>query len=74
MQKCSLEDVFKVLVCCLQRFASENETQKNGVVAVLDFKNFGLGQVRHVTPPFAKKLADLIQVNNKILKITYLQY
>jgi len=61
VQKCTLEEVFKAIVCCLQRFASESETQKNGVVAVLDFKNFGLQQVRHVTPPFVKKLADLIQ-------------
>jgi retinaldehyde-binding protein 1 len=49
-------------VLCLQRIATENETQKNGIVAVVDFKNFGLHQVRHLTPPFLKKIADLIQV------------
>ena len=56
---------------CLQRIATENESQKNGLVAVIDFKNFGLQKARHITPPFLKKVADLIQVTIRECKAEF---
>ena len=62
VHKCSLDDAFRGIVYSFQKLASETETQTNGLVLVFDFQGFGLSQVRHVTPVFLKKLADLVQV------------
>jgi retinaldehyde-binding protein 1 len=65
----SLEDVYRTVVFCFQRMVSEIETQSNGVVIILDFQDFALHQIRHFTPSFVKKVANLVQVehNNQIL-------
>lgn len=60
--KCSLDDAFRGIVYSFQRLASESATQTNGIVLIFDFDGLGISQVRHVTPVFLKKLADLVQV------------
>ena len=62
IRDCSLDDAFRELVYFFQMLASEEETQKNGIVMVLDFKDFSLSQLRHVTPTFVKRLAELVNV------------
>nr|CAH0099877.1 unnamed protein product [Daphnia galeata] len=57
----SLEDVYRTVVFCFQRMVSEIETQSNGVVIILDFQDFALHQIRHFTPSFVKKVANLVQ-------------
>jgi len=55
------DDVFRCNVFCLQRLASDSETQIKGIVSIVDLKNLGIHHVRHVTPSYAKKIASLIQ-------------
>ena len=59
---CNLDDAFRLFVYCLQRAIAEMETQINGVVLIMDFKDFTLHQAKHVTLAFLKKFASLIQV------------
>ncbi|XP_046644517.1 alpha-tocopherol transfer protein-like [Daphnia pulicaria] len=61
IRRCSLEDVYSAVVFCFQRMVSEMETQSKGVVGIMDFQDFALHQIRHFTPSFVKKVADLIQ-------------
>jgi hypothetical protein len=46
---------------------SEIETQTNGIVVVLDFKNFTLHKVRQFTPPLIKTMVDTVQVKFNVL-------
>jgi hypothetical protein len=62
VRRCSLEDAYRAVVFCFQRMVSEIETQSKGVVLMLDFQDFALHQIRHFTPPFVKKVANLLQV------------
>lgn len=59
---CCLEDVFRTVVFCFQRMVSEIETQTNGIVVILDFKDFTLHKVKQFTPPLIKTMADTVQV------------
>ena len=59
---CNLDDALRLFVYCLQRAIAEIETQINGVVLIMDFKDFTLHQAKHVTLAFLKKFASLIQV------------
>lgn len=59
---CSLEDAFRAFVYCFQRAIAEEETQTNGIVLILDFKDFTLRQIAQITPSFIRKIAALIQV------------
>lgn len=63
-ETCSLEEVFRGIVFCFQLMTSEEDTQRRGIVVIIDMKDFGLRQVRNVTPSFLKKLADLANVPN----------
>lgn len=62
INNCSLDDAFRGIVYSFQKLASEFQTQTNGIVAIFDFNEFSISQVRYVTPIFLKKLADLVQV------------
>jgi hypothetical protein len=64
---CTLEDIFRTVVFCFQRMVSEIETQTNGIVVVLDFKNFTLHKVRQFTPPLIKTMVDTVQVKFNVL-------
>lgn len=64
VQKCSLDDCFRCLLYTLQRLASETDTQTNGLILIFDYNGFSISQVRHFTPGFMKKLADLLQVRD----------
>jgi len=59
--KCSLQDVFRANQICLEMITEEEETQINGVVFVVDFKNLKLSQVMHVTVTDVKQVLSLIQ-------------
>jgi len=58
---CSLDDIFRSNLFCLQLLASEAETQLSGLVAVVDMSDFAFYQARHFTPGYAKRVADLIR-------------
>lgn len=58
---CSLDDMLRTAVFCFQRLVSEQETRSNGVVLIMDFKGFTFHHFTHVTPSFAKKVADFVQ-------------
>jgi hypothetical protein len=41
---------------------SEIETQSNGIVAIIDVKDFAFQQARQFTPPLIKIITEIIQV------------
>ncbi|XP_046438130.1 alpha-tocopherol transfer protein-like [Daphnia pulex] len=59
-KECSLDDIFRCNLFCLQQLASNLDSQINGIVAIVDLENLGLHQARHFTPSYAKKIADLL--------------
>ena len=58
----TLEDILRVAIHDFQIMVSDIETQKNGLVAIIDFKNFGMAKMKDMTPVFLKKVAILLQV------------
>lgn len=60
----TLEEVFCTLTYCFQMMASEEDTQRKGIVIVMDFEDVHLNQIRHLTTDFMKKLANLVNVRN----------
>ena len=62
-----MEEVFRSLVFCFQQMASEEETQCRGLIIVVDMKDVGLHQVRHLTSAITKVLADLLNVSDALL-------
>jgi CRAL/TRIO domain len=58
---CSIHEMFRFHVYCLQRLAIEVETQKKGLVLVFDVSGMGLHHVRHFTPSVVKSLALILQ-------------
>ncbi|KAI9559554.1 hypothetical protein GHT06_013559 [Daphnia sinensis] len=58
---CSLEDMIRCVVFCFQRLVCEVETQTNGIVAIIDVKDFTLHHVGQFTPNLIKKIADIVQ-------------
>jgi len=57
----TLEDILRVAIHDFQIMVSDIETQKNGLVAIIDFKNFGMAKMKDMTPVFLKKVAILLQ-------------
>ena len=57
-----MEDVLRVAIHDFQIMISDIGTQENGLVAIIDFKNFGMGKMKDMTPIYLKKLAVLLQV------------
>ena len=64
---CSLENIFRTVVFCFQRLVAEIETQTNGIVVILDFKDFTLHKVRQFTPQLIKTMVDTVQVKFNVL-------
>ncbi|XP_046656844.1 alpha-tocopherol transfer protein-like [Daphnia pulicaria] len=61
LRSCSLEDIMSAVVFCFQRMVSETETQTNGIVAIIDVKDFALQHLRQFTPPLIKVIAETVQ-------------
>lgn len=57
-----LQDLLRVAIYDFKIMISDTGSQKNGLVAILDFKNFGMSKMKDMTPVFLKKLALLLQV------------
>lgn len=60
-QKCSLDEVYKGCVLYLEAAILEPTTQIAGAVVVFDMDGLTLQQTWQFTPPFAKRIVDLIQ-------------
>jgi len=58
---CSWEEVFRVFINDLHIAIADVETQMNGAISIIDFKNFGIRKMRGLTPLLLKKFADIIQ-------------
>jgi len=58
--KCTLDDIFRCNVFCLQKLVSERGAQIKGLEAIVDLQNLDLFHARHFTPSHAKKIADLL--------------
>lgn len=58
---CTLDDIFRANHMCLESVIKEEETQISGIIAIVDMKDFGIAQARHVRPAYAKKVILLIQ-------------
>ena len=59
------DDVFRSVLYCLQRLASDSEVQRsnrNGIAIVVDLLHMRLFQVWQVTPSYMKKAADIVTV------------
>ena len=59
---CSWEEVFRVFINDLHIAIADVETQMNGAISIIDFKDFGIRKMRGLTPLLLKKFADIIQV------------
>jgi hypothetical protein len=60
--KVSLDEVYKGCVLFLECAMLEPETQVAGAVVIFDMDGLSLQQVWQFTPPFAKRIVDLLQV------------
>nr|XP_054929881.1 alpha-tocopherol transfer protein-like [Dermacentor andersoni] len=58
---CSLNDFFRVGIVYLEHFLLDEEVQANGVVFVMDFKDFGIYHLTQYTPPVIKRFFRLMQ-------------
>ncbi|XP_029155352.1 alpha-tocopherol transfer protein-like isoform X2 [Nylanderia fulva] len=59
--KCSLDEIFKGCVLYLEAAMLEPSTQIAGAVVIFDMDGLTLQQAWQFTPPFAKRLVDLLQ-------------
>ncbi|XP_012521881.1 alpha-tocopherol transfer protein-like isoform X2 [Monomorium pharaonis] len=59
--KCSLDEVYKGCVLYLEAAMLEPATQIAGAVILFDLDGFSLQQAWQFTPPFAKRIVDLLQ-------------
>jgi hypothetical protein len=63
----TMDDIYRAMVQCAELGASEPATQMMGGVAVLDMKGTSLRHVSNLTPSYAKKTIDLLQVNCPVI-------
>lgn len=59
--KCSLDEVYKGCVLYLEAAMLEQHTQIAGAVVIFDMDGLTLQQTWQFTPPFAKRIVDLLQ-------------
>lgn len=59
--KCSLDEIYKGCVLYLEAAMLEPTTQVAGAVVIFDMDGLSLQQTWQFTPPFAKRLVDLLQ-------------
>lgn len=59
---CDLDTLLCSVVYCVQVLASEVKTQQSGVIAIGDFKDLSLHQVRQVHPRYPRRWAQLVNV------------
>ncbi|KAL0121349.1 hypothetical protein PUN28_006700 [Cardiocondyla obscurior] len=59
--KCSLDEVYKGCVLYLEAAMLEPSTQIAGAVVIFDMDGLTLQQTWQFTPPFAKRIVDLLQ-------------
>lgn len=59
--KCSLDEVYKGCVLYLEAALLEAKTQIAGCVIIFDMDGLSLQQAWQFTPPFAKRIIDVIQ-------------
>jgi len=58
----TVDDIFRANYLFLEEMTADVETQKNGIVSILDFSGFGFSHVRHFSPYDAQRMAQVIQV------------
>lgn len=54
-------DNYKTWFVILSKLIEDEETQVNGIIAIIDMKDFGWAQAKAMSPLYAKKLNSLIQ-------------
>lgn len=59
--KCSLDEIYKACVLFLEAAMLEPITQIAGAVVIFDMDGLTLQQTWQFTPPFAKRIVDLLQ-------------
>lgn len=59
--KCSLDEVYKGCVMFLEMAMLEQITQIAGAIVIFDMDGLSLQQTWQFTPPFAKRIVDLLQ-------------
>ncbi|XP_018345716.1 PREDICTED: alpha-tocopherol transfer protein-like isoform X4 [Trachymyrmex septentrionalis] len=59
--KCSLDEVYKGCVLYLEAAMMEPSTQIAGAIVIFDMDGLTLQQTWQFTPPFAKRIVDLLQ-------------
>jgi hypothetical protein len=60
----TMDDLYRATVQCAELGVTEPATQMMGGVAILDMKGTSLRHVANLTPSYAKKTVDLLQVIN----------
>jgi len=67
----SIEDVFKINLMILEVISEHPKTQLAGMVAIADFTGFKwLKHYQYLSPYYAKKSAEVVQVRNSSYYIT----
>jgi hypothetical protein len=67
----SIEDVFKINLMILEVISEHPKTQLAGMVAIADFTGFNwLKHYQYLSPYYAKKSAEVVQVINISYYIT----
>lgn len=61
-KKCTLDEVYKAAILYLEAALLEPITQICGAVIIFDMDGLSLQQTWQFTPPFAKRIVDLLQV------------
>uniref|UniRef100_T1IYM4 CRAL-TRIO domain-containing protein n=1 Tax=Strigamia maritima TaxID=126957 RepID=T1IYM4_STRMM len=54
---CSTGDLYRACQMCAEITIEEEKTQINGFVCIADLKDFGIHQIRHITPAYLKRFA-----------------
>lgn len=57
----SLDDIFRTNYLFLEEMTNSTETQVNGMVAIVNFKNLNFYHARHFTPKHAQRMINIIQ-------------
>ncbi|XP_065284051.1 alpha-tocopherol transfer protein-like [Dermacentor albipictus] len=60
---CSLNDFFRIGIVYLEHFLLDEEVQANGIVYVMDFKDFGIYHLTQFTPSVIRRFFRLMQVS-----------
>ncbi|XP_076325945.1 alpha-tocopherol transfer protein-like isoform X3 [Tachypleus tridentatus] len=61
--KHSANDIYRANLLCLEKAIEDPATQINGIIALLDLKEFGFHHIRQMSPAHCRRMVLLIQIH-----------